>query len=84
MGIFDFIGDALHSRKLYKTGKANKNEVRSTTVGWRPNPIHEQDGFTPDPGNDRITGVDENGYYTYDTPSGNREYYKVIRKKKGR
>jgi hypothetical protein len=80
MGIFDLISDALHNRKLYKDGIANKSEVRLTTVGWRPDPINREDGFTPDPGNNCITGIDKvTGHYTYATPSGNREYSRVIR-----
>jgi hypothetical protein len=82
MGLFDLISDALHNRKLYKDGIANKSEVRYTTVGWRPDPINREDGFTSDPGNDCVTGVDPaTGYLLYDTPSGNREYFKVIRGK---
>jgi len=35
MSIIDTIKNALHNRNLYRTGKANKGEVRSTTVGWQ-------------------------------------------------
>jgi hypothetical protein len=72
MTIFSWIGrlfseDARHNHELYKSGRANRNEVRSTTVGWRPDPINKEDGYIYDP----------NG------PSGNPngEYYRVIRKK---
>ena len=82
MGLRDLISDILHNRNLYKSGKANRNEVRSTTVGWRPDPINGEDGYTGDPGNERVVGKDENGYEIYDTPSCNREYYKVVRSKK--
>jgi hypothetical protein len=85
MGLFDFISDALHNRNLYRSGRANRSEVRHTTVGWRPDPINREDGFTPDPGNCHVTGIDPaTGYELYDTPSGNREYYTVIRGQKVR
>lgn len=80
-GLFSFIGrlfseDARHNHNLYKSGKADKNEVRQTTIGWRPDPTNKEDGFTPDPGNSRW--IEGKGY---DTTSGNKEYYKVVRKK---
>lgn len=75
MTLFSWLGelfssDARHNAELYRSGKANRNEVRSTTVGWRRDPHNQEDGQTHDP----------NG------PSGNPngEYYTVIRKKKGR
>jgi hypothetical protein len=80
MSIFDFIRDARYNRNLYKSGAADRSEVRSTTVGWRPDPINGQDGMTPDPGNDCIR-PDGNGTPEFETPSGNREYYRVIRKR---
>jgi hypothetical protein len=75
MTIFSWIGalfsdDARHNHNLYKTGKANRNEVRLTTVGWRPDPINGQDGYNHDP-----NGPSRN-------PNG--EYYRVIRSKKRR
>ena len=66
-----FSGDAQYNHELYKSGRANKNEVRSTTVGWRPDPIGKQDGYTQDE--------------SFSTPSRNEngEYYIVTRSKKG-
>jgi hypothetical protein len=69
--------NGIYNRNLYKSGKANYNEVRGTTVGWRKDPIHGEDGQTPDPGND-CRRKDGNGTPEYDTPSGNREYYRVL------
>jgi hypothetical protein len=65
MNIFNIFKDRKHNKQLYKDGKANKNEVRLTTIGWRQDPIDEQDGQTEDCCN---------------TPSGQPEYYKVIRR----
>lgn len=67
MGLRDLIDDAVHNAKLYRSGRANKDEVRVTTVGWRPDPINEEDGCEKD----------------QDAPSGNPngEYYKVVRRK---
>jgi hypothetical protein len=36
--IKEMIEDIKHNRELYRSGKANKDEVRSTTVGWRHDP----------------------------------------------
>jgi hypothetical protein len=80
MNLFELIDAAKHNRNLYKSGKANRDEVRSTTVGWRPDPIHGEDGMTPDPGNDCIR-PDGNRTAEYDTPSGNREYSRVLYRK---
>lgn len=79
MGLFDAIinllSDRKHNRELYKSGRADRNEVRQTAVGWQPD-----NSYTPDPGNDRKY-IDSNGVERWDTPSGNKEYYKVVRKK---
>ena len=83
MSIWDVFRNAQYNRNLYKTGQANKNEVRSTTVGWREDPINGEDGQTPDPGNSRIR-CDGNDVEEYDTPSGNREYYRVLYYKNGK
>ena len=80
MSIISIIKDAIYNAELYKTGRADRSEIRLTTVGWRRDPINREDGCIPDCGNDRIR-QDGNGTQEYDTPSGNREYYKVIRKK---
>lgn len=80
MGLRDFIDNVRHNRELYRSGRANRNIVQNTTVGWRPDPWNEDDGFVPDPGNldedDKLykSNVDHN------TPSGNREYHRVIRR----
>jgi hypothetical protein len=68
MSILDFFRDIAHNRRLYKSGLANKDEVRLTTVGWRPDPWNKEDGYTQDP----------------NPPSRNPngEYYRVIRTKK--
>jgi len=70
MGIFDFLRNATHNAELYRTGRANWNEVRLTTVGWRPDPINKEDGYTE----------------SSEQPSGNHngEYYRVIRYKNGK
>jgi hypothetical protein len=85
MGLKDLLKNIKHNRDLRRSGQEDPTEVRSTTVGWRPDPINKGDGFTPDPGNER-TSLDGNGTEQYDTPSGNREYYQVIRpsKRKGK
>ena len=31
----ELLENAAYNRKLYRDGKANKNEVRLTTIGWR-------------------------------------------------
>ena len=36
MWLLDLIEDAIHNRKLYASGKANRSEVRYTAVGWNP------------------------------------------------
>ena len=64
-----FSEDARHNAELYRSGRANRKEVRSTTVGWRRDPHNEEDGFTEDKSS---------------TPSGNREYYKVTREDKSK
>lgn len=46
------------------TTDRNTKEIRSVTIGWRPDPINKNDGFT------EVQGP---------TRSGNREYYRVIR-----
>lgn len=77
MGFLTWLSETLedrkHNKELEKKGLINKDEIRLTTVGWRPDPIHKQDGYTADPGNR------ENGKHK--TPSKNEEYYKVIRKR---
>jgi hypothetical protein len=70
MTIFSWIGElfsetARHNAELYRSGRANRKEVRHTTVGWRRDPHNGEDGYTEDEGL---------------TPSGNREYYRVIRR----
>lgn len=76
------VEDGKYNRDLYASGAADRGEVRQTAVGWRPDPIHKQDGMTPDPGNDCIVGIDPvTGYPIYDTPSGNLEFYRVVRKR---
>lgn len=77
MSIFDTIRNARYNRNLYKSGAANFDEVRSTTVGWRRDPINGEDGQTPDPGNDCMR-LDGNGTPEYETPSGNLEYSQVL------
>ena len=72
MTIFSWVGrlfseNARHNHELYKSGKANTNEVRSTTVGWRRDPINGEDGYTEDP--------------TPPSHNSNGEYYTVIRKR---
>ena len=59
-----FSEDARHNAELERKGLVNPREVRSTTVGWRPDPHNQEDGYT------EATGR---------TPSGKPEYYKVIR-----
>lgn len=85
MGLKDLINNIKHNRNLRKSGQEDPTEVRYTTVGWRPDPINREDGFTPDPGNDRVR-QDGNGTDEHDTPSGNREYSHIIRpsRKKGK
>jgi len=78
MGILDIFKNAQYNRNLYRSGAANRGEVRLTTIGWRLDPINGEDGQTPDPGNNRIR-CDGNDVEEFDTPSGNREYFKVIR-----
>ena len=85
MGLKDLLSNIKHNQNLRKTGQEDPNLVVNTTVGWRPNP-NGGDGFTPDAGNER-TRTDGNGTEEHDTPSGNREYHKVVRdnrKNKGR
>lgn len=81
MSIFDLIEAARHNRKLYKSGKADRDTVVVTTIGYRPDPIHEEDGFTPDPGNLERGSAEEDSTSKHNTPSGNREYHRTIRKK---
>lgn len=50
MGLFWFIGvlfseNVRHNRRLYKLGVADKSRVRRVTVGWRRDPIYENDGY---------------------------------------
>ena len=69
MSLFDEIGYALYNRRLYREGRANKQEIRYTTIGWRPDPVNTEDGYLQD----RAI-----------TPSGEPEYYRVIRNSGGR
>jgi hypothetical protein len=55
-----------YNRELYKSGRANRDEHRMTTIGWRRDPIHGNDGQT----------------YDSNSPSGEDEYFRVVRKKK--
>lgn len=80
MGLFSWIGclfsgTARYNRDLYRTGRANKNEVRQTVIGWRPDYQNGDDGFVPDSGNFRKGS----GSKEFDTASGSLEYYRVIR-----
>lgn len=68
MWLIDLLQNRAHNRKLYRDGLANKDEVRLTTIGWRPDPINQRDGMT-------------DGFYD-NTPSMNVEFYKVIRSNK--
>lgn len=68
--LINMFNDASYNRELYRSGKANKNEIRHTAIGWQPD-----ESFIPDPGNKNTDGK------KYDTPSGNKEFYKVVRKK---
>ena len=43
--IWDVLKDAAHNRNLYRTGRANKSEVRYS-ASWRPDPWNHDDGFT--------------------------------------
>jgi hypothetical protein len=38
--------DAAYNRQLEKDGLVNRDVVQHTTIGWRPDPFHEQDGYT--------------------------------------
>jgi hypothetical protein len=77
--IFGLDGESLweirrYNRRLYQSGLANRHVIQHTTIGWRPDPWGEADGFTPDPGNSRRR---EDG--SLDTPSGNVEYHRVFK-----
>jgi len=67
MSISDIIAAAIHNAKLYRSGQANRDEIRLTTVGWRPDPINKEDGYTEDP--------------CPPSHNLNGEYYQVTRKK---
>jgi len=54
-----------HNRQLYRRGIANKHIGQYTTIGWRPDPHTESDGFT------EVRGP---------TQSGNTEYRKRMRR----
>ena len=41
-----FIGDVIHNWKLYKSGKANRSEVRYS-ASWRPDPHNGMDDLLP-------------------------------------
>jgi hypothetical protein len=63
MGLLNFIGrlisaDARYNHELYKSGKADKSRVVYTTIGWRPDPIYNQDGFKKVEG-EAASGEDE-------------------------
>jgi hypothetical protein len=49
MGLYELISNAIYNRRLYEEGKAKKNEVRLTTIGWRPDPINKEDGYVRAP-----------------------------------
>ena len=66
-GLFSFIGalfseNARHNLNLYSSHRADKTDVRYVTVGWRLDPINEEDGQTE----------------AINTPSGEREYYRKV------
>jgi hypothetical protein len=67
MNLWEMIEIARYNRRLYQTGKANRDEIHLTTVGWRPDPINKEDGYTKDP--------------CPPSHNPNGEYYRIVRKK---
>lgn len=62
MNILEAIEIWRHNRNLYKSGLADKKEIRLTAVGYNPE-----------------TPCEEHWIKDQNPPSGEREYYKVIR-----
>lgn len=52
-GLWDILKDAIYNQNLYRTGKANRNEVRYSAA-WRPDPWNYEDGYS----------LNENGEYS--------------------
>jgi hypothetical protein len=67
MSILDWWKDRKHNRELYRTGRADKNIVVETAVGYRP-----LLNGKPDTRYKKVHGA---------TASGNVEYTRVVRKK---